>query len=73
VDLHVQADPGMSLRDAHALSGRVKAAIKATVPAVFDTSIHTEPFEPPAAGSNALLAEADAGGGEQAPTPAAQP
>ena len=47
VDLHVQADPEVSLRDAHALSGRVKAAIKEAVPAVFDASIHMEPFESP--------------------------
>jgi cation diffusion facilitator family transporter len=46
VDLHVQADPGLSLRAAHALSGRVKAAVRAAVPAVFDASIHMEPFEP---------------------------
>ncbi len=47
VDLHVQADPEMALRDAHALSGKVKAAIKEAVPAVFDTSIHMEPYEGP--------------------------
>lgn len=46
VDLHVQAAPEMSLRDAHILSGCVKQAIKQAVPAVFDTSIHMEPFEP---------------------------
>jgi len=48
VDVHVQADPEMSLRDAHILSGRVKTAIRQAVPAVFDTSIHMEPFEPTA-------------------------
>lgn len=45
VDVHVQADPEMPLREAHALSGRVKSAIRDAVPAVFDTSIHMEPFE----------------------------
>ena len=45
VDLHVQADPEMSLREAHILSGRVKSSIKEAVPAVFDTSIHMEPYE----------------------------
>ncbi|MFO0897421.1 MAG: cation diffusion facilitator family transporter [Pirellulales bacterium] len=44
VDVHVQADPDLSLREAHNLSGRVKASIRASVPAVFDTSIHMEPF-----------------------------
>ena len=28
VDIHVQADPQMSLHDAHELSGAVKAAIR---------------------------------------------
>lgn len=44
VDLHVQADPLLSLQDSHALSGKVKAAIRSAVPAVWDTSIHMEPF-----------------------------
>lgn len=45
VDLHVQADPEMSLFDAHILSGKVKAAIRQAVPAVSGASIHMEPFE----------------------------
>ena len=45
VDLHVQADPAMSLRDAHVLSGRVKAAIRRAVPAVLGALIHMEPYE----------------------------
>ncbi len=45
VDVHVQADPEMPLRESHILSGKVKSAIRAAVPAVFDTSIHMEPFE----------------------------
>ena len=32
VDLHVQADPALSLRDAHILSGKVKGAVRAAVP-----------------------------------------
>lgn len=47
VDVHVQGDPDLPLREAHILSGRVKSAIKTAVPAVFDTSIHMEPYEPP--------------------------
>ncbi len=46
VDLHVQADPGMSLHDAHIVSGRVKGAIRQAVPAVLGALIHMEPFEP---------------------------
>lgn len=45
VDIHVQADPGMSLYDAHILSGRVKSAMRAAVPAVLGVIIHMEPFE----------------------------
>lgn len=47
VDLHVQADPEMSLHDAHILSGRVKGAIRAAVPRVSGVLIHMEPHEPP--------------------------
>jgi len=46
VDLHVQADPAMSLHDAHILSGKVKGAIRAAVPSVRDVLVHMEPFEP---------------------------
>jgi divalent metal cation (Fe/Co/Zn/Cd) transporter len=45
VDLHVQAAPDLSLHDAHALGGAVKAAIKAAVPRVRDVLIHMEPYE----------------------------
>jgi cation diffusion facilitator family transporter len=45
VDLHVQAEPSMSLHDAHVLSGRVKSAIRAAVPEVAGVLIHMEPHE----------------------------
>ena len=45
VDLHVQADPGMSLHDAHLLSGRVKGAIRSAIPEVAGVLIHMEPHE----------------------------
>lgn len=45
VDLHVQADPAMSLRDAHNLSGRVKSAIRGEVSEVVGVLIHMEPHE----------------------------
>lgn len=48
VDLHVQADPAMSLLDAHVLSGCVKGAIRAAVPSVSGVLIHMEPHEPDA-------------------------
>ena len=48
VDIHVQADPLMSLHDAHELSGAVKSAIRASVPKVAGVLVHMEPFESPA-------------------------
>ncbi len=46
VDIHVQADPAMSLQDSHELSGAVKSAIRRSVPSVRGALIHMEPFEP---------------------------
>jgi cation diffusion facilitator family transporter len=46
VDIHVQAEPTMSLHDAHILSGRVKSAIRQCVPAAAGVLIHMEPYEP---------------------------
>jgi cation diffusion facilitator family transporter len=43
--LHVQADPAMTLHDAHELGGRVRARIMAQIPAVLDAVIHMEPYE----------------------------
>ena len=52
--LHVQADPHMTLHDAHELGGRVRARIVREIPTVLDALIHMEPYEPedspPAAG-----------------------
>jgi cation diffusion facilitator family transporter len=44
-DLHVQADPTMSLQDAHAVSGHVKYAIMQQLPNVRGVLVHMEPFE----------------------------
>jgi cation diffusion facilitator family transporter len=44
VDLHVQADPAMSLDAAHVLSGMVKSAIREAVPEVSGALIHMEPY-----------------------------
>lgn len=46
VVIHVQASPLMPLSDAHALGGRVKAAIQAAVPPVSRVLVHMEPFHP---------------------------
>lgn len=45
VDLHVQAEPNMPLRDAHALGGKVKRAIMSAVPGVRGVLVHMEPYE----------------------------
>jgi len=46
VDLHVQTQPTMILREAHILSGKVKGAIRTALPTVSDVLVHMEPFEP---------------------------
>ena len=43
--LHVQADPSLSLRDAHFLGGQVRRRVVAEVPQVLDVVIHMEPFD----------------------------
>lgn len=45
VDLDVQADPAMSLQDAHVLSGIVKSAIREAVPETLGVLVHMEPSE----------------------------
>jgi cation diffusion facilitator family transporter len=50
-DLHVQADPELSLREAHELSHDVKDAIMARLQNVRDVLIHMEPFEGEARGA----------------------
>ncbi len=45
VVMHVQADPVLSLRDAHTLGGRVRRRVVADVPQVLDVVIHMEPYE----------------------------
>ena len=44
-DLHVQADPALSLQAAHVLSGMVKGAIQRAVPTVTIVLVHMEPYE----------------------------
>ncbi len=43
IDMHVWVDPGMNIRDAHALSHEVKDIIRGNFPAVQDVLIHLEP------------------------------
>jgi cation diffusion facilitator family transporter len=46
VDIHVHADPLMSLHDAHELGGAVKAAIRGRVESVRGVLVHMEPYAP---------------------------
>lgn len=46
VDIHVEADPEMSLHQAHVLSGKVKTAILAAVATVVGVLVHMEPHAP---------------------------
>lgn len=43
VDMHVEVDPQMSVVDAHVISGKVKAAVRASMPEVAGVLIHIEP------------------------------
>jgi divalent metal cation (Fe/Co/Zn/Cd) transporter len=45
VDMHVEVDPDMSVRDAHAIAHRVKDAVRNALPNVADVLVHIEPHE----------------------------
>ena len=45
VDLHVQADAMLPLLEAHNLSGKVKGAIRSSLPEVAGVLIHMEPYD----------------------------
>jgi cation diffusion facilitator family transporter len=51
VTIHVQADPDLSLHDAHVLGGKVKGAIRRALPNVQSVLVHMEPFEGPPTGA----------------------
>ncbi|MBA3891844.1 MAG: cation transporter [Gemmatimonadaceae bacterium] len=48
--VHIQADPTMSLVDAHELGHRVQHAIRDSVPGVGYVTVHMEPYELPDSG-----------------------
>lgn len=45
VTIHVQADPALTLHEAHILGGKVKSAIRASMPNVQSVLVHMEPYE----------------------------
>ena len=49
--VHVHADPGMSLRSAHAVGGAVRSTVCRRIPEVLDVVIHMEPDDDPDAGA----------------------
>lgn len=44
VDLHIQVDPNMNVRDAHVLSHYIKNELRSKFPDIVDTTVHVEPF-----------------------------
>jgi cation diffusion facilitator family transporter len=46
INLHVQADLSLTLLEAHALGGAVKAAIRSTLPSASAIHVHMEPYIP---------------------------
>lgn len=44
VDIHVEADPEMPLREAHVVSGKVKSSIRRELPTVLGVLVHMEPY-----------------------------
>lgn len=44
VDMHLEVDPEMSVRDSHAVAHTVKAQIQERMPEIQDVLIHIEPF-----------------------------
>ena len=45
LEMHVQVDPDLSIRDAHSLGGKVKATLRKELPGLVTALIHVEPFE----------------------------
>lgn len=58
VDLHLEVDPELTVRESHEIARRVKFAVKGTVPWVADVLVHVEPSPlPETAVSRAALLE----------------
>jgi cation diffusion facilitator family transporter len=45
LEMHVQVDPDLPVRDAHVIGGKVRSTVKEVIPEVADVFIHVEPYE----------------------------
>lgn len=45
LEMHVEVDPSMTVRDAHVVAGKVRWTVRQTHPNVADVLVHMEPFE----------------------------
>jgi cation diffusion facilitator family transporter len=46
VDLHVEVEPNLTVRDGHDIAHRVQAALRASNPRIVDVLVHIEPHDP---------------------------
>ena len=46
MELHVEVDPAMSVRDAHAVAQKVEQTIRREVPGATHVTVHIEPYYP---------------------------
>ncbi|MFN6151968.1 MAG: cation diffusion facilitator family transporter [Planctomyces sp.] len=56
-ELHVQVDPLLPIRTAHAVGGQVRAELRSAVPGIRDALIHVEPYETDNSGGIAGLVQ----------------
>lgn len=43
LEMHIEVDPDMNVADAHVITGKIKAAVKASLSSVADVHLHVEP------------------------------
>jgi divalent metal cation (Fe/Co/Zn/Cd) transporter len=43
IDLDIEVDPSLTIREAHAIASKVESAIKERVEGVYDIMVHVEP------------------------------
>jgi divalent metal cation (Fe/Co/Zn/Cd) transporter len=46
VDLHLEVDPDLTVRDSHSIAEQVRNKVKADLPWVADVLVHVEPHPP---------------------------